>query len=137
MSTQIVVKRQKRQEKSEALVASGLTKFFILTEVWKAVGCYQNRGRALGETVRDVGSQKGLNKKLNDCKETAGQKGITVFGLDDKICWSGQNAANTYDMFGASGQCKTNKRGNSMGYFASESIAVYKKDNNGRFQPQN
>lgn len=88
----------------------------------------------MGETVRSVGSQKGLNKKLNDCKETAGQKGITVFGLDDKICWSGQNAANTYDMFGASGQCKTNKRGNSMGYFASESIAVYKKDNNGEWK---
>ena len=98
------------------------------------MGCYQNRGRALGETVRGVGSKKYINRKLNACKETAGQKGITVFGLDDKICWSGQNAANTYDMYGASGQCATNKYGNKMGYFASESMAVYTKDNSGKLQ---
>jgi len=69
-------------------------------------------------------------------KEKASQKGISVFGLDDKICWSGQNAANTYYMYGRSWQCKTNKDGKSMGYVVSESIAVYKK-NKVSFSPQN
>ena len=107
-----------------------------MEENWKAVGCYQNRGRALGDTMRSVGSYRNINRKLDACKETAVQTGIIVFGLDDKRCWSGQDAENTYDDYGSSGQCKANTDGNSMGYFASESVSVYKKNSNGKFPKQ-
>ena len=64
----------------------------------------------------------------------ADAKGITVFGLDDKQCWTGQNAADTFNKYGNSGQCYTNKGGKSMGYFASESMSVYKKNDKGKFK---
>ena len=104
-----------------------------MAENWKAVGCYQNIGRALGDSLRSVGRYRNINKKFDACKETAIQNGMTVFGLDDKRCWSGQDAENTYDDYGSSGQCKSNKDGKSMGYFGSDSVSVYKKNINGKF----
>ena len=92
------------------------------------MGCYQNTGRALADILRGVNGKRTVSKKLNVCRKTADAKGITVFGLDDKQCWTGQNAADTFNKYGNSGQCYTNKGGKSMGYFASESMSVYKKN---------
>ena len=111
-----------------------LIHFYFLLETWKAVGCYQNTGRALADILRGVNGKRTVSKKLNVCRKTADAKGITVFGLDDKQCWTGQNAADTFDKYGNSGQCYTNKGGKSMGYFASESMSVYKKNDKGKFK---
>ena len=98
------------------------------------MGCYQNTGRALADILRGVNGKRTVSKKLNVCRKTADAKGITVFGLDDKQCWTGQNAADTFDKYGNSGQCYTNKGAKSMGYFASESMSVYKKNDKGKFK---
>ena len=86
-----------------------LIHFYCLLETWKAVGCYQNTGRALADILRGVNGKRTVSKKLNVCRKTADAKGITVFGLDDKQCWTGQNAADTFNKYGNSGQCYTNK----------------------------
>ena len=111
-----------------------LIHFYCLLETWKAAGCYQNTGRALADILRGVNGKRTVSKKLNVCRKTADAKGITVFGLDDKQCWTGQNAADTFNKYGNSGQCYTNKGGKSMGYFASESMSVYKKNDKGKFK---
>ncbi|CAH3183147.1 unnamed protein product, partial [Porites lobata] len=80
-------------------------------KTWKAVGCYQNTGRALADILRGVNGKRTVSKKLNVCRKTADAKGITVFGLDDKQCWTGQNAADTFDKYGNSGQCAWEKIG--------------------------
>ena len=105
-----------------------------MAEVWKAMGCYQNRGRALGDILLEVGPLANITSKLDACKNTAAQQGVSVLGLDDMKCWTGKNAASTYHMYGTAHLCKTNNMGNiytGMGSFASESIFVYIKDNNG------
>ena len=80
------------------------------------MGCYQNTGRALADILRGVNGKRTVSKKLNVCRKTADAKGITVFGLDDKQCWTGQNAADTFNKYGNSGQCYTNKGGKSQGH---------------------
>ena len=61
------------------------------------MGCYQNTGRALADILRGVNGKRTVSKKLNVCRKKADAKGITVFGLDDKQCWTGQNAADTFN----------------------------------------
>ena len=96
------------------------------------MGCYQNRGRTLGDILTSVAAISNLNKKLGVCKDTAAQKGVTVFGLDNEKCWTGQDAANTYNMYGNSGNCNTNPLGNSMGYLEKHSMFVYSKNKDGK-----
>lgn len=91
----------------------------------------------MGDILRGVAGKKKVSAKLSACQDEAKQQGVSVIGLDDKKCWSGPDAENTYDMYGNSGQCKTTKSGDSMGYYASESIFVYKKNNNGKFLSEN
>jgi len=75
-----------------------------------------------------VGSYGTVNKRMDACKDKADTEGVTLFGLDNKRCWTGTDGENTYDKFGSSAQCKE-VDGNKMGYFTSESIAIYKKNN--------
>ncbi len=43
---------------------------------------------------------------LEDCKQEAAFRGYTVFGIQNGVeCWSGPNAANTYDKYGTSTAC--------------------------------
>ena len=56
-----------------------------MTETWKPVGCYQNKGRALGEILFKFKRFGGMKKKYGQCVTKANQKGATVFGLDDKM----------------------------------------------------
>ena len=92
------------------------------------MGCYQNRGRALGDVLLKVRSSR-MSKNYAACVKAANDQGITLFGLDGKNCWSGKNAS-SYDMYGKSGQCKSNKKRTlSAGFMASGTIFVYQKDN--------
>ena len=99
-----------------------------MTETWTAKGCYYNTGKALGDILMKVGSYGTVNKRMDACKDKADTEGVTLFGLDNKRCWTGTDGENTYDKFGSSAQCKE-VDGNKMGYFTSESIAIYKKNN--------
>ena len=71
-------------------------------------------------------------KKYKTCTDMADQKGITLFGLDDRRCWTGDNAASSYNMYG-NAICTSNKKGNiKIGSLESGTMAVYQKDNNGK-----
>jgi len=98
-----------------------------MTETWKPVGCYQNRGRALGDIL--FKSRRGkISRKYGQCVTAANKRGVTVFGLDDTRCWTGQNAASSYDIYGtAVGRCGSTKGGLHYGFLASEIVFVYQK----------
>ena len=94
------------------------------------MGCYQNRGRALGDILVRLGRFGTMSKKLDKCVNAAENQGITLFGMDDTRCWTGENAASSYNIYGTSAQCRTSKRGSlRSGLAASETIFVYQKDN--------
>ena len=91
------------------------------------MGCYQNRGRALGDIL--FKSRRGkISRKYGQCVTAANKRGVAVFGLDDTRCWTGQNAASSYGIYGtAVGTCGSTKRGLDYGFLASETVFVYQK----------
>lgn len=48
--------------------------FLLMTEPWKPVGCYQNRGRALGDILLGVAGNATMISKLDACKKKAASK---------------------------------------------------------------
>lgn len=107
--------------------------YVLITETWKQVGCYQNRGRALGEILFKPKRRAKISAKYQQCVAEADTQGATLFGFDDNKCWKGANAASSYDMYGkAEGKCGSTKRGLRYGFMASETMFVYqKKEGNG------
>lgn len=95
---------------------------------WKPVGCYKNSDRALDVVLERVGSKSSIKNRYDACVAAADQDGVTLFGLDDKRCWTHEH--NSYAKFGTSGQCKT-KKGLSGGLSESETMFVYEKDAQG------
>ncbi len=66
-----------------------------------------------------------ISAKYEQCVAEADNQGITMFGFDDTICWTGQNA---YDMYGkAVGKCGRTRKGLRYGFMASETMFVYEK----------
>ncbi|XP_073255077.1 thrombospondin-2-like isoform X2 [Porites lutea] len=99
---------------------------FQCKKPWKPVGCYQNRGRALGDILLGVAGNATMISKLDACKKKAASKAVALFGLDDKKCWTGQNAINSFYKYGTSAQCSySDNHEVAIGSFASESIYVY------------
>ena len=74
-----------------------------------------------------VGNKPSISSRYDACVAAADQLGITLFGLDDKRCWTSQSAYNSYDKYGTSGQCKT-KKGLSGGLTEAGTMYVYQKD---------
>ena len=51
-----------------------------------------------------------------------------MFGLDDTRCWTGQNAASSYSIYGtALGRCGSTKGDLHYCFLASEIVFVYQK----------
>ena len=99
-----------------------------MTETWRALGCYQNRGRALGEVLFKPRRFAKISTKYQQCITVADNQTVTLFGFDDTKCWTGPNAASAYDMYGkASGKCGSTKSGLRYGFMASETMFVYQK----------
>ncbi|XP_078346362.1 uncharacterized protein LOC144631716 isoform X2 [Oculina patagonica] len=99
---------------------------------WTKVGCYQNRGRALGDVLFKPKRFAKIATKYEQCVAEADTKGVTLFGFEDTKCWSGSKA---YDMYGkAVGKCGSTRKGLRYGYGASETMFVYEK-NGGTWQP--
>ena len=100
---------------------------FVLDE-WQAVGCYLNNGPlALPEAIDDnIKSVKGNDALFEHCKAKAEAKGYQLFGVDDKACWSGDKAGDTYDDYGKSSKCLvTKKTGNGSGKDINGDVFVY------------
>lgn len=69
-----------------------------------------------------------IPKKYEQCVAAANRKGVTVFGLDDTQCWTGQDAASSYDKYGsAKGKCGNTRKGLRYGFMSTETIFVYQK----------
>ena len=101
-------------------------KYLLLTETWKPIGCYQNRGRALGDILFKFKRFAKTSTKYEQCVTAASNQGAMLFGLEDTKCWTGENAAGSYDMYGlAKGKCETAKNGLRYGFMASETMFVY------------
>ncbi|XP_078346313.1 uncharacterized protein LOC144631689 isoform X2 [Oculina patagonica] len=98
---------------------------------WKPVGCFKNADRALDVVLERVGSKPSIKARYDACIAAADQEGVTIFGLDDRRCWTHEH--NSYAKFGTSGQCKT-KKGLSGGLSESETMFVYEKDAQGVWQ---
>lgn len=98
----------------------------MLTAEWKAVGCYKNSVRALDKILKVNG--KSISSRYAACISEADGNGITLFGMDDKRCWIGEDAYSTYDRYGTSGLCKTTKKGLKYGLSADGTMRVYMKN---------
>lgn len=95
---------------------------------WKAVGCYVNSAPpALPKPFdQNVSSVSGVVAMFEYCKDKAETHGYKTFGVDDKACWSGDNAGETYDDFGKSDKCSVSKEtGNGAGKDINGDIFVY------------
>lgn len=103
------------------------SKLFYLDE-WKAVGCYLNSGPlALPKPFDNNVSSASDNDALFEyCKAKAETFGYETFGVDDRACWSGDKADETYDDYGNSGKCSVSKKtGNGSGKELNGDIFVY------------
>ena len=92
------------------------------------MGCYQNRGRALGDILLKPEDPAAISQKYEQCVTAASNQGVTVFGFDDSKCWTGPNAASAFNKHGlAKGNCGNTKGGLGYGFAASEAMFVYQK----------
>lgn len=97
---------------------------------WKPVGCFKNSDRALDVVLERVGSKKSISARYAACTSAANSADVALFGMDDRRCWTGENAESTFSKYGTSGQCKT-KNGLGSGLSESETMFVYEKDADG------
>ena len=73
-----------------------------------------------------AGNLPSIAKRYEACVKKADADGITLFGVDDKRCWTSHQAKTSYYKFGSSGKCKT-KGVLSGGLSASDTVFVYQK----------
>lgn len=109
---------------SETLIA-----YAIFTGSWKPVGCFIERApnKALPNSFdSNVGGVEGNDNIFEHCKQKAEGDGYKLFGVDDNNCWSGDDAENSYDMYGESSKCSVSKSGNGSGKEANEDMFVYR-----------
>jgi len=99
---------------------------------WKAEGCYKNSVRALSEILKV--NARTISSRFAACMSEADGKGITLFGMDDKRCWIGEDADSSYDRYGTSGLCKKTKKGINYGLSEHDAMRVYMKDVEGIWQ---
>ena len=105
--------------------------FFVFSKAeWKPVGCFKNSDRALDVVLERVGSKNSISARYAACTSAANSEDVALFGMDDRRCWTGENAESTFSKYGTSGQCKT-KNGLGSGLSESETMFVYEKDADG------
>ena len=77
-----------------------------------------------------AGNIPSISKRYQACVEKANEEGITLFGMDDKRCWTAKKPERTFDKFGSSGHCKE-KGGYSSGMAERSTVYVYRKNDKG------
>ncbi|PFX32014.1 Hemicentin-1 [Stylophora pistillata] len=94
----------------------------------KAVDCYVNSAPAILPQAFDknVESVSGTEAIVKYCQERATKFGYKIFCVDNKGCWSGDNAASVYDDYGRSKGCTMSKKTrNGVGSEINADIFVY------------
>ena len=97
---------------------------------WESIGCYSNVSLrdtfALPELFDDKVSAESPDAIFNYCKGKAEALGYKIFGADNKSCWSGDDAKNTYKKYGESKRCDVSKKtGNGSGKTINGDAFVY------------
>ena len=115
------------EETTKELTSSTL----YIKGVWQPLDCFNNvspsNSFALPELFDKKVSAKGPDGIFDYCKEKAEALGFKIFGADDKNCWSGEDAENTYKKFGESKLCEfSRKTGNGSGQDKNGDVFVYK-----------
>ena len=99
---------------------------------WRPVGCFMNSVRALGQILERVGSKSSISARYAACTSAADNEGVTLFGMDDRRCWTGEKAESTFTKYGTSDQClDARKVPLSGGLSESGTMFVYQKDASG------
>lgn len=75
---------------------------------------------------KSVGEIQGNDNIFEYCRAKAETFGYKVFGADDKNCWSGDDAENTYDYWGKSSKCSESKSGNGSGREINGDMFIYR-----------
>lgn len=87
--------------------------------------------RVLDRYFSRVGNIRAIDKRFRACVKRADEQGITLFGMDDRRCWTSDGTEQRYYKFGLSKDCKE-KRGKTSGLSDSLSVYVYRKTNQGK-----
>lgn len=98
------------------------------TGIWQDKGCYRNKAELLALAQPfETGIDKfqGNENIFLHCRDGAKRDNKTVFGVDDKNCWTGVDAENTYDRYGESSKC-TVKAGYGSGKEINGDMFVYR-----------
>lgn len=91
-----------------------------------------NSVRALGQILERVGSKSSISVRYAACTSAADNEGVTLFGMDDRRCWTGEKAESTFTKYGTSDQClDARKVPLSGGLSESGTMFVYEKDASG------
>lgn len=69
---------------------------------------------------------QGSDNIFEHCRKKAESFGYKLFGADDKSCWAGDDAENTYDKYGQSSTCSVNNNGNGSGRELNGDMFVYR-----------
>lgn len=96
---------------------------------WKQKGCFLNKAPKLAlpdSFDKNVAEIQGIDNKFEYCKEKAETFGYKAFGVDDKNCWSGDNAESTFAYWGKSSGCTVSKKGNGAGSEVNGNMFVYR-----------
>ena len=91
-----------------------------------------NSVRALGQILERVGSKSSISARYAACTSAADNDGVTLFGMDDRRCWTGEKAESTFTKYGTSDQYSDAKKVSlSGGLSESGTMFVYEKDASG------
>ena len=127
MNAPITKSRKTTKSKTRSKTLFGFHLFLLEIKVEK-LGCYnQGDPKALPEVLKDFEGTfkpKQASKVLNACAKLAKAKGYTHFGLGENqlTCFSGPDAANTYDDGGKAKKKKCTKSGQGK----AGAVYVYK-----------
>ena len=89
--------------------------------VWQPLDCFNN------VSPRDDFALPELFDDKVSAKEKAEAFGFKIFGADNKNCWSGDDAENTYKKYGESKLCEfSRKTGHGSGLDKNGDVFVYK-----------
>ena len=88
------------------------------------------KAKALDEYFLRAGSISQISKRFSACGKEAKAKGIKLFGMDDKRCWTSDDPEKSFKKFGKSGLCMTKKE-YGTGFTKSLTVFVYRMDDKG------
>ena len=83
------------------------------------------KAKALDEYFLRAGSISQISKRFSACEKEAKAKGIKLFGMDDKRCWTSDDPEKSFNKFGKSGLCKKKKQFGT-GFTESHTVFVYR-----------